>query len=130
MGFTYTAGGTTDLDRVRLEIQDIFEDRALFQDEEINDFLAQDVSVLGAAAHAAETLAMRFARDFDFTADGASFKKNTLSEKYERLAQRLRKRATGVTTVNTTRIDGFSDDISSDETNLTTERSGRIGDDF
>ena len=74
MAFTYTKGSTANRDRVRLEIGDTDEDRALFEDAELDDLLVQEGSVLLAAAHACEALAVRFARDFDFTADGASFR--------------------------------------------------------
>ena len=42
MAFTYTAGSTADRDRVRLEIGDTDADRVLFQDAELDDFLAQE----------------------------------------------------------------------------------------
>jgi hypothetical protein len=41
MAFSYTAGSTADRDRVRLEIGDTDEDRILFQDAELDDFLAK-----------------------------------------------------------------------------------------
>ena len=83
MAFSYTAGSTADRDRVRLEIGDTDSDRALFQDAEIDDFLAQEGdSVLKSSARACETLAVRFARDFTFSADGASFQKGQITQMY------------------------------------------------
>ena len=115
MGFTYTKGGTGDKDRTRLQIQDVFEDRPLFDDAEIEDFLAIEGGVNGAVALAAETLVARFSRDFDFTADGSSFRKSTVVMNYERLARRFRAKDRGVAVRVPTRVDGYSSDIDSDE---------------
>ena len=115
MAFTYSDGGTTTLNRLRLEIGDVDETRPLFTDGELNDFIAQDTSVLASAAHACETLAVRYSRDFDFSADGSSFRKSTVADMYRQMAKRLRARATGTTTSMPTRKDGYSDDIASDE---------------
>jgi hypothetical protein len=115
MAFTYTAGSTADRDRIRFEIGDTALDRKLFDDEELDDLLVQDTTVLRSAAHACEILAIRFARDFDFTADGHSFHKSQVSEHYMKLARRLRSRERGTTVMVPRRIDGYSDDIDSDE---------------
>ena len=115
MAFTYTAGSTADRDRVRLEIGDTDADRILYQDAELDDILVQEGSVMGAAARACETLAVKFARDFDFTADGSQFKKSQVAAMYEKMAKRLRARARGTTTVMPERHDAYSDDIKSDE---------------
>ena len=115
MAFTYTAGATSDRARVRLELGDTDSTRALFSDEELDDILAQEGdSVLGSAARACEILAVRFARDYDFSVDGASFKKGSIYKMYHEMARRLRAKATGSTTVMPTRKDGYSDDVASD----------------
>jgi hypothetical protein len=114
MAFTYTAGSTANLDRVRLEIGDTDEDRSLFTDEEINDLIVQEGAVYSSAARACEILAVRFARDFNFTADGASFQKASVAQMYATLAKRLRARGRGTTVVQTRRKDAYSDDINSD----------------
>ena len=107
MAFSYTAGSTADRDRVRLEIGDTDEDRILFQDAELDDFLAQEGnSILGSAARACETLATRFARDFTFTADGASFQKGNITQMYMNQAKRLRRQARATTTVMPRRVAG------------------------
>lgn len=119
MAFTYVAGGTGDRDRVRLEIGDTIQGRALFEDSEIDDFLAQEGgSVLKAAAHACEALSVRFARDYTFAADGSRFEKGGaagLSVQYATIGRALRRRAGGSTTVKVTRQDAYSDDISAEE---------------
>ena len=109
MAFSYTAGSTADRDRVRLEIGDTDEDRILFQDAELDDFLSQEGnSILGSAARACETLAIRFARDFTFTADGASFQKGNVTQMFMNQAKRLRRQARATTTVMPRRVDGYS----------------------
>jgi hypothetical protein len=115
VAFTYTAGSTADRDRLRFEIGDTDIDRALFDNEELDDLLVQDTAVLAAAAHACEILAVRFSRDFDFTADGHTFRKSTIATMYAKMAARLRARALGTSVVVPRRIDGYSDDIDSDE---------------
>lgn len=115
MAFTYTAGSTTDRNRVRLEIGDTEINRALFQDAEIDDLITQETTVLGASAKACEILAVRFARDFDFSADGASFDKAKVSEQYAKMGRRLRARARGSSIIPAQRIDGYSTTTGSDE---------------
>jgi len=131
MAFSYTAGSTADRDRVRLEIGDTDEDRILFQDGELDDFLAQEGnSILGSAARACETLATRFARDFTFTADGASFQKGNITQMYMNQAKRLRRQARATTTVMPRRVDGYSVYTDSDEVtglNILDSGTGQYG---
>ena len=65
MTFTYTPGGETDLDRIRIRIGDTdrhaVEDLRL-EDEEIEDFLATEGGFFRAAAASAEALAAKFSR--------------------------------------------------------------------
>ena len=131
MAFSYTAGSTADRDRVRLEIGDTDEDRILFQDAELDDFLAQEGnSILGSAARACETLATRFARAFTFTADGASFQKGNITQMYMNQAKRLRRQARATTTVMPRRVDGYSVYTDSDEVtglNILDSGTGQYG---
>ena len=131
MAFSYTAGSTADRDRVRLEIGDTDEDRILFQDAELDDFLAQEGnSILGSAARACETLATRFARDFTFTADGASFQKGNITQMYMNQAKRRRRQARATTTVMPRRVDGYSVYTDSDEVtglNILDSGTGQYG---
>ena len=116
MAFTYTAGSTADRDRVRLEIGDTDSERALFQDAELDDFLSQEGdSVLGASARACETLAVRFARDYTFSADGSSLQKGSVAQAFRQEAKRLRRKAKGATTVMPRRKDGYSIHTDSDD---------------
>ena len=131
MAFTYTPGSSADRDRVRLEIGDTDSDRTLFQDAEIDDFLSQEGdSALKASARACETLAVRFARDFSFTADGASFQKGNITQMYMNQAKRLRRKAQGSTTVMPRRKDGYSVYTDSDEVtglNILDSGTGQYG---
>ena len=131
MAFSYTAGSTADRDRVRLEIGDTDEDRILFQDAELDDFLAQEGnSILGSAARACETLATRFARDFTFTADGASFQTGNITQMYMNPATRRRRQARATTTVMPRRVDGYSVYTDSDEVtglNILDSGTGQYG---
>ena len=68
MAFSYTAGSTADRDRVRLEIGDTDEERVLFQDSELDDFLSQEGdNVMAASARACEVLAVKFADSDEVT---------------------------------------------------------------
>lgn len=131
MAFSYTPGSTADRDRVRLEIGDTDSERVLFQDAEIDDFLSQEGnSILGASARACETLAVRFARDFSFTADGASFQKGNVTQMYMNQAKRLRRQSRGATTVMPRRVDGYSVYTDSDEVtglNILDSGTGQFG---
>ena len=131
MAFTYTAGSTADRDRVRLEIGDVDSDRALFQDAEIDDFLSQEGnSILGSAARACETLAVRFAREFNFSADGTNIQKGNITQMYMNQAKRLRRQARSTPTIMPRRKDGYSVYTDSDEVtglNILDSGTGQYG---
>lgn len=114
MAFTYSASAlTTPLAKVRLEIGDTDQATALFQDEEIQAKLAdRGDNVLLAAADLCDILARRFARHFDFESDNQRFTRSQMSKQYAALARDLRDRASGgVTSVPSTRVDGYSQDV-------------------
>lgn len=127
MTFTYsTANLSTPLAKVRLEIGDTTEATALFQDEEINVKLAErGDDVLLTAADLCDILARKFARDFDFTTDGQSFSRSQKSRMYAEMAVSLRSRASGVVSIATTRVDGFSDDIDNESVDNSQENARR-----
>ena len=131
MAFSYTAGSSADRDRVRLEIGDTDEERVLFQDAELDDFLSQEGnSILGSAARACETLAVRFARDFTFSADGASFQKGRVTQMYMAQAKRRRRKANETSIVMPRRVDGYSVYTDSDEVtglNILDSGTGQYG---
>lgn len=119
MTFTYdsaaAAGTATALHNVRLAIGDTDSTAVLFTDEELGIYLdARSDSVNLAAADACETLARRFARQYDFSTDGQSFSRSQMSKMYLDLAVQLRSRGEGLTTQPVTKVDGYSDDIAAD----------------
>lgn len=115
MAFTYTKGSTTDRNRLRLLVQDVDEDRLLFEDAELDDLLEQEGSVTLAGAAVFEALAARYARDYDFSADGASFRKGSVYQAYMVQARRLRRRGRAGVAVMPLRKDAYSDDVTSEE---------------
>ena len=124
MAATYTAGSTADRDRLRLIIGDTptaggttfaADIDALFQDEELDDLLVQEASVNLAGALALEILASRASGAFDFSADGASFKKGSVADRYMKRATQLRARGRGQKTLMPLRKDAYSDDVSGEE---------------
>lgn len=105
---------TTTLDQVRLQIGDTDADRALFNDDELEHLLSERAgNVLQTAADACDILATRFARDFDFKWKDGAFSRSQMAQMYAERAKSLRARARGgLAVVQTTRIDGVSEDIS------------------
>lgn len=131
---------TTDLDRFRLELGDhptVDTPEAnytyLFNDDEANYFIAgEPSSVLLAVANACDSLARRFARQFDFAT--TSEKRFDLSQKtkaYRAEANELRARAKleaggGLGVIVTTRADGYADDLSTRDTAGLPNNTGRV----
>jgi hypothetical protein len=133
MTFTYTPIATSR-DQVRLELGDTDETRALFADEEIDAKLdARAGNVLLTAADLCDILATRFAREYDFEWQGAGesargkFSRSQMAKMYADRAVTLRDRATGgIGTITTTRIDGYSDDLSTRDGAGTVGAGGRV----
>lgn len=127
MGFTYsTSNLTTPLAQVRLQIGDTDQATALLQDEEIAVYLAnRSDNVLLASADICDALATKFARSYDFATDGQSFKRSQQAAAYRAMAQDLRARASGLGSVATTRVDGYSQDIDSRSVDATQENPRR-----
>ena len=86
---------TTDLDKFRLELGDIDENDPLLNDDEAGYFIEKHpTNLLLAVADAADALAARFAREFDFdTTSEKSFKRSQKVEHYLAMSARLRARA-------------------------------------
>ncbi len=79
----------------RLELGDTDSDAPLFQDDEAEYFIAKHpTNLLLAVADACDSLAARFAREFDFDANGErSFKRSQKAKLYADMAARFRTRA-------------------------------------
>lgn len=129
MTFTYDLSTTNG--KVRFEIGDTVQASAMLTDEEIAYALGENgSSVLVTAASLCETLAMKFARDVDFSMDGQSVSASQKSKQYLALAATLRRRAgQGVGTIVTTKIDGYSDTTQTPP-NATDRRTRRYRDNF
>lgn len=116
---------TSSRDKLRLQIGDTDADSYLLTDDELDYFLSERAdNVLLAAADVCESLARRFARQFDFESDNQKFARSQMSKQYAAMAVDLRSRASGVTSVPSTRIDGYSQDISTEDV-LTTSENAR-----
>ena len=116
MTFTYDGTPNTVLEKVRLEIGDTDSTAALFTDEELNVWITnRSDNVLLAAADACDAAARKLARAYDFQTDGQAFKRSQLSKAFADQAKDLRARAGGVTTVDVTKIDGYSDDVANQD---------------
>lgn len=91
--FSYTANPTNvPVDAVRLLVGDVDESEPQLQDEEINFLIttwADKNTIYYAASMAAETIAARYAREINISADSQSLSAGDLQEKYLSLAQRL-----------------------------------------
>lgn len=125
MAFTYTDTLLTDRDRVRFEIGDITSgsgprpDSTNFSDNEVSAIITAEGSWGAAAARLAEVLANSWA-----TAAGsvsmADYREDytARAEYWRKRAQDLRKQYGGGRSTSQTvftRIDGYSDDITSEE---------------
>lgn len=124
---------TTDLDKIRLELGDTDPARQLLTDDELNYFLSEHDTVLLAAAAACDSLATRFARDYDVKWQGAGmsargeYSRSQMVAAFAERARALRERAGGgVGTIVTTRVDGYSDDLSNRDGAGQASRTGRV----
>ena len=115
MSFEYDENLADSVSKVRFHIADTRSENPLFSDEEITAALGERADeVMATAADLCDQLATRFARDYDVGADGQSLKRSQKSIAYEKRAEALRSRAGsgGLDTVQVTRVDGASDNVS------------------
>jgi hypothetical protein len=84
---------TSDRDRVRLKIGDTDSTDPLLSDDEVDVYTrAWPGNVDLAAADAAEAIAAKFSRSFNFATDGQTFNRRERVLHYMDLSSRLRKR--------------------------------------
>jgi len=123
MSWSYDPSQVETKDRVRFEVGDTDEDNPQVKDEEIVRVLELNSdNVLSAAIVICEHLATKYATRFDFTSgDGSQFKASQMAEAFTKRADALRKRAGGLRTIPTTRVDGYNatDEIDNEETDST-----------
>jgi hypothetical protein len=105
-------GISTTLDKVRLLIGDTDSSSFELSDDEINFFLTERAdNIYLAAADCCDALAAKYARAYDFETDGQRFSRSQVAKAYAERAALFRARANAVTTSDSTRIDGYSQDI-------------------
>jgi hypothetical protein len=110
-----TAAGsaiTSARDKVRLALGDTDASAPLLYDEELDVWLgtySSDVDKTTAAA--AQALATRFARYYDFETDGQKFARAQMSKQYAELAKSLKNKAVGLAALDTVKKDGYSTDV-------------------
>lgn len=112
------AGGTitSSRDKVRLETGDTDPTAVLFYDEEIDVYLANRANVvLVTAADLCDAAATKFARGYDFGTDGQTFDRSQMTKAYQDRAKSLRARASGITSLPVTKVDGYSQDVDADD---------------
>lgn len=101
---------------MRLAIGDVDPSAPLVYDEELDVYLGDySNSILKTSAAVCEMLAVKFARYYDFETDGQKFARSQMSKQYATLAQSLKNRATGLAALDTTRVDGYSQDVATSE---------------
>ncbi len=124
MTFTYSSTDiSTNLAKVRLEIFDTNSADPLLTDEEIAFAIADEPTLIAAAARCAEIISANFARDFNFEADGVSVRKGQRAKFYREMAAKLRTRSTGgITTAQTRHNDGWNANRGVDAADVTVTR--------
>lgn len=124
---------TTALSKLRLELGDTVETDHLFNDDELQHFLTEEADdVLKARLRACEAAMLRLARAYDFETDGQSFNRSQMSAAYAKMAKQLRAQGittsgdpSGIRTIATTVVDGYSDDIPNDQVSTAGSATGR-----
>jgi hypothetical protein len=122
----------TGRDRLRLAIGDNTSP-FLLTDDELDTFLAERAdNINAAAADACDALAAKFATGYDFEWQGSQtargkFTRSQMFDHFTKLAEKFRALVNGgMTVVETTRIDGYSEDISNRDGAGQNRRSGRV----
>lgn len=94
MTFSYVSPGISNKDSIRFLLGDTNSANALLQDEEIDWLVTRWMPLHGSveyvAAAAAETIAARFAREANYSADGVSISLANLGAQFRELAMSLR----------------------------------------
>lgn len=123
MSFTYDL--TTDIGQIRLEIGDTEEgqgvkpDGSNFSDEELQVILDREGGVMAAVAGVCEVLATQYARLVDTSVGPRREALGSIAQQYAARAAQLRKQYGGagmaMMSAAVVRVDGYSDDIASDD---------------
>jgi hypothetical protein len=131
MAVTYDPDLPTNRDKVRFYIQDTtsgsgpLPSGANFSDQEIDGVISIEGSWERAVAGLCETLAMRYARLVETWVGPRKETLSDISKAFEARAKALRKMhgyaGGGAYSLGVTRVDGYSDDVPSDEVDATNE---------
>lgn len=120
---------TTALSKLRLTIGDTDSTNYVFNDDELNWFLSEESdNVPNSALRASYAAAAKYARAYDFETDGQKFWRSQQHAAWLALAKQLESQgatvtgSSSVTSVSTTKVDGYSDSISNDEVSVGTTR--------
>jgi len=130
----------TDLEKLRLRIgdTDVANNgvRAVFKDSELNYIIAAETGLEAQALLAFRMAAAKYARAYDFETDGQRFWRNQQVKAFLDLAKDLEAKGvttstdpTGVTTVDVTKVDGYSQDVPNSDVTAT-PRALRYDQDF
>ncbi len=127
MAFTYLGDLSTDLDKVRFYTGDssnapgvgIKPGGVNFLDSELSGLITVEGKWQRAVAAVYEALAALFAQEVDERAENTSMSYSQKAKQYAALAKEWRDKhghsTSAVTTYSMTRVDGYSDDVPSDE---------------
>lgn len=112
---------TTNLDKVRLRIGDTDSSDPLLTDDEVNSFIDANYYVLdggtiydlaAAASQSARAIAAKFARGYNFSADGQSFNRSERVAHYLQLADELGEHSSQVVEVKSSVATAHEDALS------------------
>lgn len=113
---------TAARDKLRLELGDVDSTAPLFNDDELDYFLtAENNDILNSALRACYAAARKYARAYDFETDGQAFKRGQQATAWLAQAKALEAQGatisavTSVSTVDITKVDGYSDDVGNTE---------------
>jgi hypothetical protein len=130
MAFTYDDSLSTDRDKVRRWLGDVTEnsgplpDDSNFSDNEIAGLIDAEGTWQRAVAAGFEALASAWRRYPSFKADGLSLSRSDIADGYAEQAVEWREkygRTKGVNVAGIIKLDGYSDDVTSDDVDTDTE---------
>lgn len=107
---------STTRDKLRVILGDTDTDNQRFPDDRLDFFLTErNNNLYHAAADAMDSEAAKWSVAYDFETDGQVFNRSKVAEACRAMAKQFRARAVGVTTVDVTKVDGYSDDIANQD---------------
>ena len=125
MTFTYTQTLLTDRDKIRFAIGDTTEDSGVlpggsnFSDEELAGLVTQEGSWEGAVLACFNSLSARYGKLVDFAVGQRRESLSQAAESFRKQAEDWKKKhgltSTSVGTRGMVRVDGYSDDVASDD---------------